>query len=169
MSHNPFLNSHTLRFSGSARGKESTWQCRRHKGNGFSPWLRKNSWRERLAPTPVFLPEESQGQRGLAGYMVHGVAKSLTRMKQFSMHSHILWLYRVNTSVIFNRYRWDLFPINLLLFCRFSVNFQLTEMWKLNIKLFFFNYPTHLMTLWCFPHLCAYYDRLFLFLNVKQM
>ena len=75
--------------------------------------------------------------RGVWLAMVHGVAKSWTWMKQFSMHSHILWLYRVNTSVIFNHYRWDLFPINLLLFCRFSVNFQLTEMWKLNIKLFF--------------------------------
>ena len=29
-----------------------------------------------LQPTPVFLPEESHGQRSLAGYIHHGVAKS---------------------------------------------------------------------------------------------
>ena len=29
-------------------------------------------------PTPVFLPGESHGQKSLAGYIVHGVAKSQT-------------------------------------------------------------------------------------------
>ena len=29
-----------------------------------------------LQPIPVFLPEESHGQRSLAGYIHHGVAKS---------------------------------------------------------------------------------------------
>ena len=39
-------------------------------GSGRFPWRRK--WQ----PTPVFLPGESQGQRSLAGYTVHGVAES---------------------------------------------------------------------------------------------
>ena len=33
-----------------------------------------------LKPTPVFLHGESYGQRSLAGYTVHGVAKSRTRL-----------------------------------------------------------------------------------------
>ena len=40
-------------------GKEPPCQCRRH---GFSPWRR--NWQ----PTPVFLPGESRGQRGLVGF-----------------------------------------------------------------------------------------------------
>ena len=33
-----------------------------------------------MAIHPVFLPRESHGQRSLAGYTVHGVAKSQTRL-----------------------------------------------------------------------------------------
>ena len=33
-------------------------------------------WRRKWQPTPVFLPGKSHGQRSLAGYTVHGVAKS---------------------------------------------------------------------------------------------
>ena len=35
---------------------------------GFDPWVRKILWRQARQPTPVFLPGESQGQRGLVGY-----------------------------------------------------------------------------------------------------
>ena len=34
---------------------------------GFDPWVRKIPWRRAWQPTPVFLPGESHGQRGLAG------------------------------------------------------------------------------------------------------
>ena len=34
----------------------------------FDPWVRKIPWRRKWQPTPVFLPEESHGQRSLAGY-----------------------------------------------------------------------------------------------------
>ena len=40
--------------------------CRRP---GFDPWVRKIPWRREWQPTPVFLPEESHGQRSLVGYM----------------------------------------------------------------------------------------------------
>ena len=40
-----------------------------------------------MATTPGFLPGESHGQRSLVGYTVHGVAKSQTRLKQFSIHA----------------------------------------------------------------------------------
>ena len=49
-------------------GKESAYQCRRHKGCGFDPWVGKMPWRRAWQRTPVFLPGESRGQRSLAGY-----------------------------------------------------------------------------------------------------
>ena len=41
----------------------------------FSSWVRKTPWRRKWQPTPVFLPEESHGQRKLAGYTVHEVTR----------------------------------------------------------------------------------------------
>ena len=43
-------------------------------------------------PTPVFLPGDSQGQRSLVG-TVHGITKSQTQLKGFSIHVHITLLY----------------------------------------------------------------------------
>ena len=34
---------------------------------GFNPWVRKISWRRKWQPTPVLLPEESQGRGSLVG------------------------------------------------------------------------------------------------------
>ena len=62
-------------------GRESTCQCGRH---GFSPWVRKIPWRRRWPPTPVFLPEESHGQRSLVGYSPWG-HKALDRTEQLSL------------------------------------------------------------------------------------
>ena len=55
-----------------ASGKESTRQCRRCKRLGFNPWIGKIPWRRKWQPTPVFLPGECCGQRGLAGYSPRG-------------------------------------------------------------------------------------------------
>ena len=55
-----------------AQCKESACQCRRPR---FNPWIRKIPWRRKKQPTPVFLPGKSHGQRGLAGYIVHGVTE----------------------------------------------------------------------------------------------
>ena len=38
------------------------------RDRGFDPWVRKILWRRKWQPTPVFLPEESHGQRNRAGY-----------------------------------------------------------------------------------------------------
>jgi hypothetical protein len=67
-----------LGFPGDTSGKEPTYQCGAGSilGLGRSPgegW----AWQS----TPVFLPEESQRQRSLEGYMVHGVAKSQTGLR----------------------------------------------------------------------------------------
>ena len=49
-------------------GKEPTYQCRRHRRPEFYPWVGKIPWRRKRQPTPVFVPGESRGQRGLVGY-----------------------------------------------------------------------------------------------------
>ena len=61
-------------FPGGSEGKEST----RNAGDlGSTPGLGSFPGGG-TAPTPVFLPGESQGQRSLADYIVHGVRKSET-------------------------------------------------------------------------------------------
>ena len=55
-------------FLGGIVGKESACQLRRHKRIKFDPSVRKIPWKRKWHPTPGFLPEESHGQRSLAGY-----------------------------------------------------------------------------------------------------
>ena len=63
--------------------KVLNWQCRRCKRREFYPLqLGRSPWRRKWQPTPVFLPEEFHGQRSLAGYIVHGVAKSRTQLSE---------------------------------------------------------------------------------------
>ena len=68
----PFFNL----WPGGTRGKEPTYQCRRHKSHRFHPWVRKIPWRWKWLPTPVFLPGESHRQRSLAGYSPWGQKES---------------------------------------------------------------------------------------------
>ena len=53
-------------FPDGSSGEEPICQCKRHKTCGFDPWVRKIPWRRAWQPTPVFMPEESYGQRSLA-------------------------------------------------------------------------------------------------------
>ena len=53
-------------------GKESTYQCRRHKRLEFDPWVRKIPWKRKRQPTPIFSPGKSHGQKSLAGYRPWG-------------------------------------------------------------------------------------------------
>ena len=46
-------------------GKEFACQDRRHR---FNPWVGRILWSRKWQPTPVFLPEESHGERSLVGY-----------------------------------------------------------------------------------------------------
>ena len=62
-------------YSGGSDSEGSACNARRPR---FNPWVGKIHWRRKWLPTPVFLPGESHGQRDLAGYIVHGVAKSQT-------------------------------------------------------------------------------------------
>ena len=59
-------------FPGSASGKELACQSRRCKTLGFNPWVKEIPWRRAWQPTPVFLPGESHGQKGLVGYSPEG-------------------------------------------------------------------------------------------------
>ena len=43
-------------------------QCRRSRRCWFHPGVRKIPWRRRWQPTPVFLMENTNGQRSLMGY-----------------------------------------------------------------------------------------------------
>ena len=49
--------------------------------SGFDPWTRKTSWRRTQPPTPVFLPGEPHGHRGVWWATIHRVTKSWTQLK----------------------------------------------------------------------------------------
>ena len=52
--------------------------CMQLRRPGFDPWVRKIPWRRAWQPTPVFLPGESHGQRGLVGCRPWGRTESDT-------------------------------------------------------------------------------------------
>ena len=58
---------------------------RRH---GFHPWVRKIPWRRAWHPTPVFLPGESHGQRGLVDHSPWGHEESHSLEQEVNM---LLW------------------------------------------------------------------------------
>ena len=75
-------------FPGCTSGEESACQRRRHKRQGFDPWVRKIPWRREWLPTPVFLPRESHGQRSLAGYSPQGCKESdMTEVTQHTCYT----------------------------------------------------------------------------------
>ena len=90
----PLSELRLLCFSTGASLVAQQWrirlQCRRHKRHGFDPWVRKISWRRKWQPTPVFLPEESHGQRNLVGCSPWGCKESDTT-EQLSMHAWALY------------------------------------------------------------------------------
>ena len=53
-----------------------------NKRSGFNHWVRKIPWRRARQPTPIFLPEESHGQRSLTGYSPWG-CKSRTQLSEY--------------------------------------------------------------------------------------
>ena len=51
------------------RSNTSACQCRRHKRQGFHPWVGKIPWRRKRQPAPVILPGNFYRQRRLVGYI----------------------------------------------------------------------------------------------------
>ena len=64
-------------FSGGSAGKESACQSKRHKRQGFDPWVRKIPWRRILAWSPLqyFYLEDSM-DRGAWWALDHEDTKS---------------------------------------------------------------------------------------------
>ena len=58
-------------------------------GASVSPWVGKILWRRAWQPIPVFLLGESHEQRNLAGYRVHRLTRSQTKLEPFSMPTGI--------------------------------------------------------------------------------
>ena len=91
--------------------KQTPCQFRRCKSCGLNPWFRKTPRAREWQPAPVFLPGKFHGQRSLAGYIVHRVAKSRTWLKQLSMHAHTyislsyLWKYSLLYPSHFHNWR----------------------------------------------------------------
>ena len=64
-------------FPGGASGKEPTANAGDMRDR-FNPWVGKIPWRRAWQPAPVFLPEESHGQRNLMGCISWGRKESDT-------------------------------------------------------------------------------------------
>ena len=72
LSREEFGQSTGLPCSGGTSGKEPACQGRGCKRHRFNPWIGKIPLEKGMATTPVFLPEESHGQSGLAGCSPRG-------------------------------------------------------------------------------------------------
>ena len=75
-------------------GKKSMCQRRRCK---FDPWVRKNPWRRKWQPTPMFLSGKSHGQRdltgcGLWGYKRVGHNLATKQQWQIPLNSWRCWI-----------------------------------------------------------------------------
>ena len=86
-------------FPGGASGKESAYQCRRHKRLAFDPWVWKIPWSQKWQPAPVFLPGKFHGQRSLAGYSPCG-HKELDTTKRLSTHKPYIILVFLYVSFL---------------------------------------------------------------------
>ena len=53
-------------------GGSNRYESARSAETQLNPWVRKITWRREQPPTPVFLPGEFHGQRGLVGYSPWG-------------------------------------------------------------------------------------------------
>ena len=64
----PLLSLNTFQASQVAQWSRIYLQCRRRRRCEFDSWVGKIPWRRKWQPTPVLLPEKSQGERSLVGY-----------------------------------------------------------------------------------------------------
>ena len=77
-------------FPGSASGKETACQFRRHKRCRFNPWVGKVTWEGNGSPLQYSCLENPM-DRGVWWAIVHRVTKSWTRLKWLSTkrHTHV--------------------------------------------------------------------------------
>ena len=98
----PLVDICLLGFPGGISGKESAYQCRRHRRRGFNLWVRKIPWRKKWQPTPVFLPGESHGQRDRGAWQAtaNRITKSQTQLKWLSTVGiciSMMWVRRTDS------------------------------------------------------------------------
>ena len=81
--------------------------------HGFNPWVRKNPWRGKWQPAPVFLPGKSHVQRRQAGYSPWGYKESDTTYycpSKLSVHTPFPdWLECTPICILFPD-RWQVKP-----------------------------------------------------------
>ena len=65
-----------LQYSSASLVIQTAKICLQHRRPRFNPWVWKILWRRSWQPTPVFLPENPNGQRSLEGYSPWGRQKS---------------------------------------------------------------------------------------------
>ena len=108
---NIYVHTHIyMGFPDGASGKESAFQCGRHKRHGFDPWVGKISWRRAWKSTPVFVPGEFYGERSLVGYSPWG-HKELD-MTETTEHAH------ENTYIYTHTY---VYPIGYIFIYKLSI------------------------------------------------
>ena len=76
-------------FPDGTSGKEPACQCRRYERCGFDPGVGKIPWGGHGNPLQSSCLENPMDKRALWA-TVHGVTTGKTRLKQLSMHTHIL-------------------------------------------------------------------------------
>jgi len=73
-------------------GERIHLKCRRHRTHGFNLWVRMIPWRRAWQPSPIFLLEESHGQRSLEGYIPWGCKESdMSEVTEQSYNMPGLW------------------------------------------------------------------------------
>ena len=81
--------SNKLQFLKWCSGKEPLCECRRHRRQGFSPWVGKIPARRKWQSALVFLPGKFYGQKHLAGYSPSGHKESdMTEHTYTHTHTH---------------------------------------------------------------------------------
>ena len=85
------LTRSLMGFPGGPSGKESAYQCRRHKRHGFNSLVGKIPWRRTWQLMPVFLPGKSHGQKSLEGYSPWACRESNTT-ERLSTHTWHIFL-----------------------------------------------------------------------------
>ena len=84
-------------FPGGASGKEPTCQCRRWKRHRFDPWVGRSPGEGHGNPIQYTCLQNSIDRRAWWA-TIHVVAKSQTRLSDFTFHFHYLKTIR-NTFV----------------------------------------------------------------------
>ena len=76
------------------------------KKRGFDPWVGKILWWRKWAPTPIFLPGKSHGQRGLVDYSPWCHKESDTTERLTLLLSFYRWLKRQRIYLSAMRETW---------------------------------------------------------------